>query len=564
MGRLVSGGPDGLIGALGFAVREVPLPAWLHGTALALVAPEYGRERLEPTGAAVPMLALAAGAERDAVLWRLVAEAARRRGSDADQGSGFGFGAALDQMAAIRASFDDVVIRRTPPDKAVLLVGWERSVSSPVHPEFDAELTCRLRTGTQGTLLVEALLRQNGPPNRSIRAFGCATSLRAAVRAALDGILTRAAVGGWSPGASSVDESLAEEVEFEHVDDVSDAEFAAAVGDAADLLTLYETDSGSVVRCRLPSNAAPSSATSPSSALGPVLDFSAFGSGSIPGSAPGHRPAPIELSLVCEPARVRMSRLFHENSKLRNGFRTLPGVDVDRLGRAAMDALARPYRDYGRLRTNCALPSRDESAEAAPLLPLDQAVRGRRSAAPMGMAPIPLTHLARILDLSAGITATARTTSGARLPLRATPTAGGLCANDVFVLARRVAGLASGLYYFHPGRRLLQLIDGAVDHHEVAEHTGYTSRVEEASAVFVYVGAFRRSQWKYGERGYRNVLIECGHLAQSVVVAAAALGLVAHPLIGFVDDYFNQLIGVNGTDDAVLYLTLLGGRADAV
>jgi hypothetical protein len=57
-------------------------------------------------------------------------------------------------------------------------------------------------------------------------------------------------------------------------------------------------------------------------------------------------------------------------------------------------------------------------------------------------------------------------------------------------------------------------------------------------------------------------LIECGHLAQSVVVAAAALGLVAHPLIGFVDDYFNRLVGVNGTDDAVLYLTLLGGRPD--
>ncbi|MCQ8770476.1 SagB/ThcOx family dehydrogenase [Streptomyces sp. AA8] len=179
----------------------------------------------------------------------------------------------------------------------------------------------------------------------------------------------------------------------------------------------------------------------------------------------------------------------------------------------------------------------------------------------MGRAPLPSADLARILDLSAGITGTAHAPDGVRLPLRATPTAGGLCSGDLFVLAHRVEGVTRGVHYFHPGRCVLQLVNDDYDFDEVAAHTGYPGRVAGAAAIVLHVAAFRRNQWKYWERGYRMALLECGHLAQSVVTAAAALGLVAHPLIGFVDDHFNRLVGVNGTDDAVVYLTLLGEAA---
>lgn len=176
----------------------------------------------------------------------------------------------------------------------------------------------------------------------------------------------------------------------------------------------------------------------------------------------------------------------------------------------------------------------------------------------MSRRPLQLADMARVLELSVGITGTARTPDGVELPLRATPSAGGLCSYDLFVLARHVEGLTPGVHYVHPGRRVLQLVADDCPFEDVAAHTGYAGRVGEAAAVVVFVAAFRRGRWKYGERGYRMALIECGHVAQSVVTAAAALGLVAHPLAGFVDDYFDRLVGVNGTDDAVVHLTLLG------
>jgi SagB-type dehydrogenase family enzyme len=177
------------------------------------------------------------------------------------------------------------------------------------------------------------------------------------------------------------------------------------------------------------------------------------------------------------------------------------------------------------------------------------------------MAPagtLPFGRLAEVLQLAYGTTAVAASPDGVRTPLRATPSAGGLYSTDIFVLAERVPGIDPGLYYFHPGQRELQLVRSDRSLAELAAQTGYAQRVAEAAAVVIYVGAFRRNQWKYRERGYRAALLDCGHLAQSVGTAANALGLVAHPMIGFIDDALNDLVGVDGVNDAVLHLTLLG------
>ncbi|MFC5146801.1 SagB/ThcOx family dehydrogenase [Streptomyces aureoversilis] len=540
----------GLIEAMGFAVRELPLPARLVGTAFALVGAGHRAERLEQPGAPVPMLALTAGRDLDTVRWRLAARAAELRlGRD-----GYGVGAAPGHADAVRAAVCDAVERRDPPDTARRLTGWAGAVPSPLHRALDAELTCYAFDAAGGVPLVGAVLRQDGPP-REIRALGCGPTARGALARALDGILTRAAADAWSEPAPAP--AVGGDIGLDQVGEVPEAEFGRRAG--AVVRTVLDGDGGAVVQCRIAGDAGKSEG------MGKAVDAeeptepagSAGSAGSWAEPCFTGRAAPADLSLACDRERVRISRTFHENSKIRSAFRTLPPVDVDRLHPGTRRALARPYRDYGRTRTEHPLPT----AAGRDLLPLDAAVRRRRSAAPMGRGPLPSADLARILDLSAGITGTAHTPDGVRLPLRATPTAGGLCSGDLFVLAHRVEAVTPGVHYFHPGRRVLQLVNADYDFDEVAAHTGYPGRVAGAAAIVLHVAAFRRNQWKYWERGYRMALLECGHLAQSVVTAAAALGLVAHPLIGFVDDHFNRLAGVNGTDDAVVYLTLLGEAA---
>ncbi|MCC3770091.1 SagB/ThcOx family dehydrogenase [Streptomyces sp. UNOC14_S4] len=536
----MTAGAVGLVESLGFAVRELPLPARLDGTAFALVRAEHRAERLEQPAAPVPTLTLAAGRDPDAARWRLAARAAELRLGRADgygYGYGVGVGAGADIADAVRDAVCDAVERRDPPATASRLTGWTGAVPSPLHPELDAELTCYAFDSASRVPLVGAVLRQDAPP-REIRALGCAPTARAALARALDGILTRAAADLWTEPAASP--AVRGDIGLDEVEAVPEKEFGSRVHAAVRTVHDSDSDSGAVVQCRLVSG--PGGAAEPPGPWAP------------PGII-ARRTAPADLSLACDPERVRISRTFHENSKIRAAHRTLPPVDVDRLHPDTRRALARPYRDYGRTRTEHPLPK----AAGRDLLPLDEAVRRRRSAAPMSRAPLALADLARVLDLSAGITGVAQAPDGVRLPLRATPTAGGLCSGDLFVLAHRVEDLNPGVHYFHPGRRVLQCVNSGRDVEGAAAYTGYPDRVAGAAAVVLHVAAFRRNQWKYGERGYRMALLECGHLAQSVVTAAAALGLVAHPVVGFVDDHFDRLVGVNGTDDAVVHLTLLGG-----
>jgi SagB-type dehydrogenase family enzyme len=63
--------------------------------------------------------------------------------------------------------------------------------------------------------------------------------------------------------------------------------------------------------------------------------------------------------------------------------------------------------------------------------------------------------------------------------------------------------------------------------------------------------------WKYGQRGYRYVWIEAGHLGQNLYLVSGALGLASLALGGFYDDEANALLGVGG-DEKTIYAMCVG------
>jgi nitroreductase len=52
--------------------------------------------------------------------------------------------------------------------------------------------------------------------------------------------------------------------------------------------------------------------------------------------------------------------------------------------------------------------------------------------------------------------------------------------------------------------------------------------------------------------------LEAGHLAQNVLLCAAGLGLSALPVGGFYDRSVDELLSLDGVDEAVVYLVCLG------
>lgn len=187
-------------------------------------------------------------------------------------------------------------------------------------------------------------------------------------------------------------------------------------------------------------------------------------------------------------------------------------------------------------------------------LSVEEAIEGRRSVRSYSDAALSLLQLSRILHRCAGVTDLA---SG----LRAAPSAGALYPIDVYPVANRVEGLAAGVYRYDSRRHSLSGVrEGDVGRQLQLAALGQ-GPVGRAAVALALVGVFQRTRQKYGERAYRYVLMECGHIAQNVYLAATSMGLGACVVGAFLDDEVNALLGLDGEEEAALYLVTLGARA---
>lgn len=146
--------------------------------------------------------------------------------------------------------------------------------------------------------------------------------------------------------------------------------------------------------------------------------------------------------------------------------------------------------------------------------------------------------------------------------LRAAPSAGALYPTNVYVLARKVPGLAPGLYLYHPKRAaLLEVSSDPMLPDHLALATGGSKLVGEAPATVLFSVTFGRTAFKYRERAYRYVGMDTGHAAYNLGVAAAAAGLWAPMLARFDDGAVNAALALDPrTEAAFLIMPLVPQR----
>ena len=79
-----------------------------------------------------------------------------------------------------------------------------------------------------------------------------------------------------------------------------------------------------------------------------------------------------------------------------------------------------------------------------------------------------------------------------------------------------------------------------------------------AQVVFLWSAIFERSKWKYKQRAYRYVYLDCGHIAQNLALCASSLGLGSCQIGAFYDDEINNILGLDGKEEGVIYLSVVG------
>ncbi len=128
---------------------------------------------------------------------------------------------------------------------------------------------------------------------------------------------------------------------------------------------------------------------------------------------------------------------------------------------------------------------------------------------------------------------------------------------ELYLVHWSTSWLPSGLYHYdRGGHHLSQIADGA-DRAAWQEIVPSLHLLDGGSILWVLVGDVPRVAARYGDRAGRFLLLEAGHLMQTLCLASTSLGLCTVPLGGCFEREVARQFVLPATD-AVLYVGACG------
>lgn len=127
-------------------------------------------------------------------------------------------------------------------------------------------------------------------------------------------------------------------------------------------------------------------------------------------------------------------------------------------------------------------------------------------------------------------------------PLTMTPSGGARNPYEAYVVVQRVEGLQPGSYHYSASEHSLGQVRSMLPQNLSFVLAGQRW-VDSAAAVVFLVSYFERTMWKYPHpNAYRVVLIEAGHIAQNIILAAVDEGIACAPTCAINDSAAAELI----------------------
>lgn len=222
-----------------------------------------------------------------------------------------------------------------------------------------------------------------------------------------------------------------------------------------------------------------------------------------------------------------------------------------------------------RLLTPAVLPPRlaglrQQAVGAAGTMSLDQTLKHRKSIRDFQTKPISKGQLSYLLWASTGIQ---RIEDGYEFGFpqsggpRTAPSAGALYPIETYVIANDVRKLEAGVYHYSiKAHQLEQLKQGEL-RQEIANAALGQGMCAAAAAVFIWSAVFERCKWKYGQRAYRYIYLDAGHIAENLALASVSINLGSCEVGALYDDLVNSILDIDGTEESVLCMAVVGAPA---
>ena len=186
-------------------------------------------------------------------------------------------------------------------------------------------------------------------------------------------------------------------------------------------------------------------------------------------------------------------------------------------------------------------------------MPVEEAIKKRRSVRSYSKKALTLPQLSQLLFAAQGITG-----NHYGHDVRTVPSAGALYPMEVYLAVNNVEELPRGIYHYNIQKHALELLKEGDFRKELAKAGLGQDMLGEAQVTFILSSVFERTQRKYGDRSFRYIYMEAGHISQNIALQAVSLGLGSVCVGAFYGEQVNCLIGLDGNTESAIYLQAVG------
>lgn len=243
-----------------------------------------------------------------------------------------------------------------------------------------------------------------------------------------------------------------------------------------------------------------------------------------------------------------IAELFHENTKLNT-------YTLKQLQYSLAKAVSNPDFKQASLNDGKSYPTL-ERKKLTPRRSLNgnigDAIWKRRSIRKFSPKNISFETMSDLLQYSSGISNILKKENDSVTGFRTYPSGGALYPLEIYLVINRVSNLSTGIYHYNVRSNYLEIISTGNLQEQIDKLHIRDQLIEESGITILVTATFKRTTYKYGNRGYRFVLMEVGHLFQNIALVAEALNLGTCDIGGYEDDELNTLLQVDGVNEAVV------------
>lgn len=173
---------------------------------------------------------------------------------------------------------------------------------------------------------------------------------------------------------------------------------------------------------------------------------------------------------------------------------------------------------------------------------LTDLIRKRKSIRSYDEAPMSLEELSWLLWASQGMKKVRDMESG--VTFRHVPSAGARHPLETYLFLNNVKGMKKGIYHYLPLEHEIELVDDREDYDEelLAGVCGQRYALK-ASVVFAWSVIPYRTEWRYGMKAMKYILIDVGHVCQNLYLAAEAMGMGCCAIGAYDQECMDELLG---------------------